>query len=267
MILKAGTYRWNDVLPFISSSMLDINDMDFYFNFKSMSGENFNRVRVYYDDSNENDPELTLSYLNSEDDYIEVYHQVKYNEQLGTYWVVDNAQTFVIESDQELLTDEEEDVEYSNVLKTQFFTYFITATNYNEVNAKPLAEITYNGETIAQLNAGETATLSCKDKKMASDVVVKVNEVESKIPEGYVKPEGTLEITLNNIEAEFPIDCSQYAKVAVNTAEPLRISDPTVLDNITDSPWGVGGSVFLYEGATTDSYENGALYYLEDTEK
>lgn len=83
----------------------------------------------------------------------------------------------------------------------------------------------------------------------------------------YIKPEGTLELVFNNIEAEFPIDCSQYAKVTVNTAEPLKISDPTVLDNITDSPWGVGGNVFLYEGATTDSYENGALYYLEDTEK
>ena len=47
-----------------------------------------------------------------------------------------------------------------------------------EEETKPLAEITYNGETIAQLNAGETATLSCKDKKMVSDVVVKVNEVE-----------------------------------------------------------------------------------------
>ena len=183
-----------------------------------------------------------------------------------------------------------------------FGTWYIANTDYNEVNGivtKPLAEITYNGETIAQLNAGETATLSCEGKKMASDVVVKVNKVESKIPEGYVKPEGslsitkngtypvtdkeevvvdvpipdgyvkpegTLEITLNNIEAN-PIDCSQYAKVAVNTAEPLRISDPTVLDNITDTPHGLAGNVFLYEGTTTDSYENGAYYLLEDTEK
>lgn len=35
-----------------------------------------------------------------------------------------------------------------------------------------MAEITYNGNTIAALASGQTATLACKDKIMASDVLI-----------------------------------------------------------------------------------------------
>lgn len=46
----------------------------------------------------------------------------------------------------------------------------------NEINAPSyLAEITYNGETIAQLNAGETCTLTCANLPMETDIIVKVN--------------------------------------------------------------------------------------------
>lgn len=48
--------------------------------------------------------------------------------------------------------------------------------NTEEVNL-PLAEITYNGQTIAQLNAGETCTLKCAGLPMATDIIVKINEV------------------------------------------------------------------------------------------
>ena len=57
-----------------------------------------------------------------------------------------------------------------------FGTWYIANTNYNEVNKSSLVTIEYNGSTIAQLNAGETATLPCKDLAMVSDVVVKVAE-------------------------------------------------------------------------------------------
>ena len=56
--------------------------------------------------------------------------------------------------------------------------WFITNTNYNEVNAKPLAEITYNGETIAQLNTGETCTLKCAGLPMETDIIIKINEAK-----------------------------------------------------------------------------------------
>lgn len=62
-----------------------------------------------------------------------------------------------------------------------FGTWFISSTNYNEVNGSteiPLVELTYNGETLS-LEAGDKATIPCAELKMRSDVVVKVNEVES----------------------------------------------------------------------------------------
>ena len=247
MILKAGTYRFNRVLSGFEN--FDYIDEAYSQNFMALFNNEQELTQIGFADLLDNQ-------------YIMVYIS---NGALFVYSTFENSDEGLVvgwQGDQyKELTIAEQEVD------DVFGNWYIANTNYNEVNAKPLAEITYNGETIAQLNAGETATLSCEDKKMASDVVVKVNEVESKIPEGYIKPEGTLELVFNNIEAEFPIDCTKYAKVTVNTAEPLKISDPTVLGNITDSPWGVGGSVFLYEGTTTDSYENGAYYLLEDTEK
>lgn len=249
MILKAGTYRFNDVLNVVDGLVFDelvwlpIEPLTFEAEGKTATISSVGIPVIY----NNGKASLFAQGVIGE---ISIPSITPY---IDGEWRLPDIQTHTIT----------EDVEADDIIGT----WYIASTNYNEVNAKPLAEITYNGETIAQLNAGETATLSCKDKKMVSDVVVKVNEVESKIPDGYVKPEGTLELVFNNIEAEFPIDCSQYAKVTVNTAEPLKITDPTVLDNITDSPWAVGGNVFLYEGETTDPYENGTLYYLEDTEK
>ena len=52
----------------------------------------------------------------------------------------------------------------------------ITLPNAKE-ETKPLAEITYNGETIAQLNAGETCTLKCAGLPMETDIIIKINEV------------------------------------------------------------------------------------------
>ena len=56
-----------------------------------------------------------------------------------------------------------------------FGTWYIASTDYTEVNTPPLAEITYNGETIAQLNAGETAVLKCAEKRMITDITIKIN--------------------------------------------------------------------------------------------
>ncbi len=211
---------------------------------KRPNGDTCDYSMLYYDGNTETIPNTNViqMLLGADDEVYNTYYDEPWCSEFDITY-----QTIILDTDQ--------------TVSEEFYTWFMANI------AIPLATITYNGETIAQLNAGETATLSCEGMKMASDVVVKVNEVEDKIPEGYVKPEGTLELTVNNVEKDYPIDCSQYAKVTVNTAEPLKITDPTVLDNITDSPWGVGGNVFLYEGATTDSYENGAYYLLEDTEK
>lgn len=117
-------------------------------------------------------------------------------------------------------------------------TWLLTNTEA-VVEEKPLAEITYNGETIAQLNAGETATLSCEGKKMVSDVVVKVNEVESKIPDGYIKPEGSLSITENGT---YPV--TDKEEVVVEVPIPKIIEAPneiTVNGTYTASMMGADG--------------------------
>jgi hypothetical protein len=177
------------------------------------------------------------------------------------------------------------DTEVSDI----FGVWYIANTNYNEVNAKPLATITYNGQVIASLNAGETATLSCKDKKMASDVVVKVDEPT--IPEGYVKPEGTLEITehgtydvkdyasvdvygtyelkplvvTENGVYENP-DVDGYSKVTVNVTTP----NPTPTEISTEAEMTAlletaeVGAVYKYVGETTELYENGAIYIVTE---
>lgn len=97
------------------------------------------------------------------------------------YWILETPLSFTTSND----------VDVDDIVGS----WYIANTNYNEVNAKPLAEITYNGETIAQLNAGETATLSCEGMKMASDVVVKVGMVIT--PTGSITfiKNGTYDVT------------------------------------------------------------------------
>ena len=251
MILKAGTYRFNDVLTPYSDEQGVVAQIPFTATIIS------DGVSVVGTGSQIGvSPDALVFVIDSStpsivENYPLVLAMYGFKDLYGfTGW---NTQ-FAYDQTVNITKDTEVDNDFGN--------NFIANTNYNEVNKSSLVTIEYNGSTIAELNAGETATLSCNGFAMASDVVVKVNEVGN-----GVTPSGTLEITLNNIEAEFPLDCSQYAKVTVNTAEPLRITDPNVLDNITDTPHGASGSVFLYDGETTDTYEHGAFYYLEDTGK
>ena len=148
MILKAGTYRFNDV---IESNGISVSDGVYYIQFISI-GILFNRFRFLMTNGS-----YDISFRGDDDDADDVYNSI-----MG--WSQPEFQIVTLETDQ--------------TVDDAFGTWFIPNTNYNEVNASPLATITYNGETIAQLNAGETATLSCEGMKMASDVVVKVNKVE-----------------------------------------------------------------------------------------
>ena len=90
-------------------------------------------------------------------------------------------------------------------------------------NASKATTITYNGAIIANLFGGQYATLKCDGMKMESDVVVNVAKVASGggsdevIPEGYIKPSGTLEVTENGT-----YNVIYYESVDV------RISAPTV---------------------------------------
>ena len=252
MILKAGTYRFNDV-PTETYPLTQSFDFTLIVTYDGeVSEEAYTGIVTELIDDGYYRIAATFStgyiaiYLNPVPDY-------EFAEMYANGWMGGSAPSVRIDKDTEVADD--------------FGTWFIESTNYNDVNAKPLAEITYNGETIAQLNSGETATLSCEGKKMASDVVVKVNEVESKIPEGYVKPEGTLQVVSNNTT----VDVTNYAKIAVRTAKPREIETESQFNAILSDSSGItgtsAGDVFMYIGETTDSYESGALYYLEDTEK
>ena len=53
------------------------------------------------------------------------------------------------------------------------FTFYIVEGEVEEETPTEAISITYNGETIATLEEGQTATLNCNGKKMATNIVVK----------------------------------------------------------------------------------------------
>ena len=88
-----------------------------------------------------------------------------------------------------------------------------------------MVEIKYNGSTIANLESGQTATLACSGKKMASDLEI-------------VAPQAT----------DNPL--------------PIEISTETEMTALLET--AEVGSIYKYTGETTDTYENGALYVVEE---
>lgn len=251
MILKAGTYTFNDV-PILT------NDLSQNITFE-VAGALGTQISVDLDNTDSfGNIFQSISFTREDGESFVVFANViknVTNVEPATFWTDDLLKSLTIVEDTEV--------------EDTFGIWYIANTNYNEVNGStetPLAEITYNGETIAQLNAGETATLSCEGKKMASDVVVKVNEVESKIPEGYIKPEGSLPITENGT---YPVIDKEEVVVDVPTTTdgvPVEMLNQAVMNELIapNSTKGEVGAVYLYHGEASDTYEYGTLYYLEE---
>lgn len=198
--LKAGTYKYNAVLNCkglptpTSDALLETTpvyyEVDMNFGLGEYSAEASKIIIWYF--SNMGEPLLwQLGYLGTvyyggeviaSDMEAPIYN---YHNDLPEF--TDNPQpTKWLSQEYEMFGATDEDLQRFTIPKDlkvikEIGNWIIENSNYNEVNppTKSIAEITYNGETIAQLNAGETATLSCKGKKMASDVVVKVNKVDS----------------------------------------------------------------------------------------
>ena len=243
MILKAGTYRFNDVLS-TDGFVTEINELT-SIQIKpfevTADGETAVINTIYI-------PILGLNIINDQWQYMlyfggEGFDRLPFylSSDSGTTWYAD-VQTHTI------ITDTEVDDTSG--------TWYIVNTDYNEVNAKPLAEITYNGETIAQLNAGETATLSCKDKKMVSDVVISTNS-EYKIPKletAVVEPIPEVQI----VKPSSSYDGFSQITVGAKTATPIEAGNATVMAMYLSS--AEVGAIYKYTGTTDDTYENGSTY-------
>ena len=87
-------------------------------------------------------------------------------------------------------------------------------------------EIKYNGSTIANLESGQTATLPCSGKKMVSDLEV-------------------------------------IASQAADSPLPIEVATEDTMTALLET--AEIGSVYKYTG-TTGTYENGALYVVEEEE-
>lgn len=162
MIIKAGTYRFNDEL-------IGYPPVETYFAFTPAYGTSWGMIRYGHD------PETSWNFLTFGSGLTVVYSYEAFEEEgvpkgwLGEFHGIIN---------EELQTHTIAEQEVDDT----FGTWYIANTNYNEVNGiveeTPLATIEYNGQVIASLNAGEKATIPCSQYTMSKDLVVKVNEVE-----------------------------------------------------------------------------------------
>lgn len=150
MILKAGTYRFNDVLTDVDIDTTIKLEFEFYL---TSLGDVFRFTEVGFST-------------------IEAGSLMVYKIGTSGQWVSYQAGVW---SDYEGYSTQTITITKDTEVDDTSGTWFINTTIYNEVNPKPLAEITYNGETIAQLNAGETAVLKCAEKRMITDITIKIN--------------------------------------------------------------------------------------------
>lgn len=193
--IKAGTYRFNDVLSVPSNNISA--DFDFtvspyalqltqemadgiYLEYGVTIDAGTYIITYHYDG-------LGWRYINNVDGispYLNYDNQIAksspYNPYIETF-LSDTATEFYevgsgwssdIGEDNQTIT-----IPNDTEVSEEFYTWF----NANAVQLdadKPLATITYNGETIATLDGGQSATLKCAGMKMESDVVVEVAEVE-----------------------------------------------------------------------------------------
>lgn len=89
-------------------------------------------------------------------------------------------------------------------------------------------KITYNGKTTEIAN-GYIATFPCTDKEMATDIVI-----------------------------EAPSDTGE---IGTDSALPIEVATEEAMTALLTS--GTVGGVYKYVGTTTDTYENGSMYLLE----
>lgn len=80
------------------------------------------------------------------------------------------------------------------------------------------------------------------------------------IPDEYIIPEGEYVALANQTY----YDCTKYAKFSVKVREPYEISTEADMNFLLNDANSRAGDVYKYTGETTNTYENGALYILEE---
>lgn len=187
--IKAGTYRFNDVLT--APSDVVYAQVNITLPTIEVDGEtdnlNFSEIECYNRGS---DGALVVLY----DAFIfyigsnyEPYGFVGWNAfaieyGIGSYY----GQTITIPTDSEV--------------SDEFYAWFTTnaAEVVEDTEETPVATIIYGGSVIASLNEGQTATLKCAGMKMESDVVVEVDDGEGDFPADLYFEGGYAEVNLPN---------------------------------------------------------------------
>lgn len=137
--------------------------------------------------------------------------------------------------------------------------------------------IEYNGSVVATIPNGNTATLPVADKKMKSDIVITVPEAEGEVIPEYTEAEDFTVFVESEDEGELTIGYSVSQDVKLpngvhrlgviayeDSPLPTEVSTEAEMTALLTS--GEVGGVYKYTGAT-GTYENGALYVLEEEEE
>ena len=250
-----GVWIFNDKIITQSSNKTIITNPNMYYYALTASGYNFVKTKVASFEINDSTCAVRSRPNNTGSQLFYYFAQNRFE---ASYWnnttktnsiYLDSsdlsekdkilAKTIIIESDDDI------DETTKNIVY-EFLT----------VNAKKLqtVDVTYNGNTIASIEPGITATLNCAGKKMATDISITAPEVaeanlqektitengevvpdegydgfskvvvDVPIPDGYIIPTGTKEITENGTH-----DVTEFASATINIPIPVvEMYDGTV---------------------------------------
>lgn len=110
------------------------------------------------------------------------------------------------------------------------------------------------------VEGGTSKRLKVAGTMPRKNVVVTATKVA---PDGYIQPSGILVVTENG-----EYDVTRYAKVDVDVPIPQdsdvppEIATEAEMTVLLDT--AAVGSVYKYVGETTDKYENGVMYIVEE---
>ena len=258
-IIKAGTYRFNDVLtsfPVVDENHglwtninFTVNTLGFDITCSDMGLIYGSYLEYYIVDCQPFNEYISLNNSRT------VYHDTSWYSDYG-----DGIKTITVTADTEVTDD--------------FYTWF----NANTEEVKPIATVTYNSETIANLNAGQTATLKCAGMNMATDVVVEIAEnIGGGSSGGECDKLHVIEV--DELPTENIDDNALYKVGDAYYQHKGEFLDIWVLDDYTDDLESLvkeyteqGANVQLYYARTkptdniqiTDARANFHVYFIED---